>query len=152
MARYNQEDSIGVFEWRNLRREGSNSDRENGERQYYPIYGDMSLCFSNETIKGAYYLDINENPYTWKQCYEKCKTCNTHGNETNMNCLSCETNLNNNFELVEGNCKIICGNNTFITPDEDCVSTCPNGTYQYSFNNSCLYSCPNNYEINKNNK
>ena len=42
MARYNQEDSIGVFEWRNLRREGSNSDRENGERQYYPIYGDLS--------------------------------------------------------------------------------------------------------------
>jgi len=119
---------------------------------YYPIYSDMSLCFSNETIKGAYYLDINENPYTWKQCYEKCKACNTHGNETNMNCLSCETNLNNNFELIEGNCKIICGNNTFITPDEDCVSICPNGTYQYSFNNSCLYSCPNNYEINKNNK
>lgn len=42
MARYNQEDSKGVFEWRNLRREGSNSDRENGERQYYPIYGDLS--------------------------------------------------------------------------------------------------------------
>ena len=42
MARYNQEDAIGVFEWRNLRREGSNSDRENGERQYYPIYGDLS--------------------------------------------------------------------------------------------------------------
>ena len=42
IARYNQEDAIGVFEWRNLRREGSNSDRENGERQYYPIYGDLS--------------------------------------------------------------------------------------------------------------
>ena len=41
MSRYNQKDSNGVFEWRNLRREGSNSDRENGERQYYPIYGDL---------------------------------------------------------------------------------------------------------------
>lgn len=38
MARYNQQDETGVFEWRNLRREGSNSDRENGQRQYYPIF------------------------------------------------------------------------------------------------------------------
>lgn len=42
MARYNQNDENGVFEWRNLRREGSNSDRENGQRQYYPIYGNLS--------------------------------------------------------------------------------------------------------------
>lgn len=41
MSRYNQKDTKGVFEWRNLRREGSNSDRENGERQFYPIYGDL---------------------------------------------------------------------------------------------------------------
>ena len=41
MSRYNQKDSKGVFEWRNLRREGSNSDRENGERQFYPIYGNL---------------------------------------------------------------------------------------------------------------
>ena len=39
MARYNQKDEEGPFEWRNLRREGSNSDRENGQRQYYPIFG-----------------------------------------------------------------------------------------------------------------
>lgn len=39
MARYNQQDDKGIFEWRNLRREGSNSDRENGQRQYYPIFG-----------------------------------------------------------------------------------------------------------------
>lgn len=38
MARYNQQDNNGVFEWRNLRREGSNSNRENGQRQYYPIF------------------------------------------------------------------------------------------------------------------
>lgn len=38
MARYNQQDEKGVFEWRNLRREGSNSNRENGQRQYYPIF------------------------------------------------------------------------------------------------------------------
>ena len=41
----------------------------------------------------------------------------------------------------------ICLNNTFITSSGDCVRTCPNGTYQFSLNNSCLDFCPYNYEI-----
>ena len=38
MARFNQRDEDGVFEWRNLRREGSNSDRSARRALYYPIY------------------------------------------------------------------------------------------------------------------
>lgn len=38
MARFNQSDEDGVFEWRNLRREGSNSDRSARRALYYPIY------------------------------------------------------------------------------------------------------------------
>jgi len=37
-ARFNQRDEAGVFEWRNLRREGSNSDRDARRALYYPIY------------------------------------------------------------------------------------------------------------------
>lgn len=37
-ARFNQMDDDGPFEWRNLRREGSNSDRKDRSRLYYPIY------------------------------------------------------------------------------------------------------------------
>lgn len=37
-ARFNQTDAIGAFEWRNLRREGSNSDRTARPALYYPIY------------------------------------------------------------------------------------------------------------------
>ncbi|SFE64017.1 adenine-specific DNA-methyltransferase [Sulfitobacter brevis] len=37
-ARFNQLDDDGPFEWRNLRREGSNSDRSARSRLYYPIY------------------------------------------------------------------------------------------------------------------
>jgi len=37
-ARFNQRDELGVFEWRNLRREGSNSDRIARPMLYYPIY------------------------------------------------------------------------------------------------------------------
>lgn len=38
MARFSQRDDEGVFEWRNLRREGSNSDRSARRALYYPIY------------------------------------------------------------------------------------------------------------------
>ena len=38
MARFSEQDEQGKFEWRNLRREGSNSDREARRRLYYPIY------------------------------------------------------------------------------------------------------------------
>lgn len=41
MRRFNENDKDGRFEWRNLRREGSNSDRVDGERQYYPIFADL---------------------------------------------------------------------------------------------------------------
>ena len=37
-ARFSQMDEKGPFEWRNLRREGSNSDRSARRRLYYPIY------------------------------------------------------------------------------------------------------------------
>jgi adenine-specific DNA-methyltransferase len=38
MARFSQRDALGPFEWRNLRREGSNSDRSARRHLYYPIY------------------------------------------------------------------------------------------------------------------
>ncbi len=37
-ARFNERDADGPFEWRNLRREGSNSDRSARRALYYPIY------------------------------------------------------------------------------------------------------------------
>ena len=38
LARFNQIDEKGSFEWRNLRREGSNSDRNDRRFLFYPIY------------------------------------------------------------------------------------------------------------------
>ena len=37
-ARFNETDSEGTFEWRNLRREGSNSDRSARAHLFYPMY------------------------------------------------------------------------------------------------------------------
>ena len=38
IARFSERDKKGVFEWRNLRREGSGSDRADRRTLYYPIY------------------------------------------------------------------------------------------------------------------
>lgn len=38
MARFTESDDHGPFEWRNLRREGSDSDRDARRSMYYPIY------------------------------------------------------------------------------------------------------------------
>ena len=123
----------------------------NSKEGYYPIYDSISNCYSIETISKNYYLNVNESFYSWKKCYEKCETCNTGGNITNMNCLSCKKNSNTSVILTEnGNCINIWLNNTYITPGGYCVPACSNGTYQYSLNNSYLESCPSNYEINNN--
>lgn len=41
LRRFNENDNDGRFEWRNLRREGSNSDRADGERQFYAIFANL---------------------------------------------------------------------------------------------------------------
>ena len=122
---------------------------------YYPHFNEGSNnCFSYETIKDGYYLDMNE--ITWKKCYEKCGTCNAPGNSANMNCLSCNQNLTNektnllyDFIFINGNCMEECPNNLFLTSEKECVESCPNDTYEFTYNYTCLKYCPNNYEINK---
>lgn len=41
LKRFKEKDAESIYEWRNLRREGSNSARENGERQYFPIFANL---------------------------------------------------------------------------------------------------------------
>ena len=93
-------------------------------------------CYNDETIEKGYYLDVDEDIKYWKECYEKCETCNKYGNITNMNCLSCKKNTLN----------------IFLTPNGDCVSICPNNTYKFELNNTCLEKCPKNYEENQEQK
>src|ERR1700730_6621958 len=37
-ARFSQKDADGIFEWRNLRREGAGSNRDDRRTMFYPIY------------------------------------------------------------------------------------------------------------------
>ena len=72
-----------------------------------------------------------------------------------MNCLSCKKDLINEktskyyfFKLKSnGNCVQECSDNLFLTDIGDCVSNCPNGTYQFSGNFTCLEFCPPHYNI-----
>ena len=134
----------------------TNCEQCNYENGYYPIYGEnISNCFNNETIKPGYYLDINQK--IWDKCYYKCEECFSKGNNINMNCLSCKSDLineSNNQKIFykitnDNNCIEICLNNTFMTKNGNCVLTCPDNTYNFYSNNSCIDFCPNGYEINK---
>ena len=117
-------------------------------------------CYNNETIEQNYYLDKESQPYKYKPCYFKCGSCNKFGNITHMNCLSCNKNIINNqtskpynYKLTENsNCIEGCEDNYFLTLSDDCVLTCPNDTYEFYPNRTCLEDCPQNYEKNKNEK
>ena len=93
-----------------------------------------------------YVLDIDSDPFNWIKCYKYCETCNSLGNSTNMNCLSCNKDLINDktskpyfFKLKNnGNCIEECPDNYFLTDIGDCVKECPNGTFQYNGNFTCL--------------
>ena len=63
-ARFSQKDEKGAFEWRNLRREGSNSDRSARPHLYYPIYikGDDIRVPQMIWDDVAKIWTVNENP------------------------------------------------------------------------------------------
>ncbi len=59
LERYRESDSNGIFEWRNFRREGSNSDRFQRKKLYYPIY----ICGENFRVPLLVWDSISES---WK--------------------------------------------------------------------------------------
>ena len=130
---------------------------------YYFIL-DTNNCYNENLLESnEYYLSGD----IFIRCYSTCSKCfNNLPNEENHYCKECAPNY---YKLENGsypnNCydndtinkwKIIeeieCPKAKFITSDFKCVSSCLNGTYQFSLNNSCLESCPNNYKINEKNE
>ena len=124
---------------------------------YYNSIDEISSnCYNNESIKQGHYLNTDISPFIWEKCHERCEKCTEGSNITNMNCLSCKSNLINIktnksyfFNYTNGNCIETCPDKKLITPIGDCVYICPSGTYEFALNFSCVKNCPNNYEINK---
>ena len=66
-----------------------------------------------------------------------------------------ENHSKNPFHLIRtesGNCIKECEDNLFLNFNGDCVSICPNDTYGFSSNRTCLQFCPSEYEINQEQK
>jgi len=132
----------------------------NEENGYYQINGNSSSsCYNNNTIGDGYYLDKLEKPYKWSQCYEYCATCDFKGSKNNMHCNSCKKDIIDEitkkpiyFKLSNGNCIKSCPENLYLTYGGDCVEVCPNATYGYDPNTSCVDTCPHNYQISSDRK
>ena len=139
----------------------TNCKKCNYEDNYYPIEDKTnSMCYNSETIGEGYFLNKFSEPYKWSTCYENCATCEFRGTENKMNCISCRTNLKNkfnkikNFIFINGNCIEICLEELFLTKEGDCVSECPEGTFQFqlNWNYSCVDFCPEKYVFSKDGK
>jgi len=89
VARFSEQDDEGPFEWRNLRREGSNSDRSARRALYYPLYvtddavrvpemmwdEDVEEWLPQEPTGGqeveTWPIDDKGNEKTWRWSHEK---------------------------------------------------------------------------------
>ena len=108
-------------------------------------------------------------------CHQNCQSCYTipelnNNNEIiNQNCINCiegyhllsnTTNCYNdsilsqgyylssmNYEYYKCNDQCRTCKEISINTNSNCLS-CYNNTFLFSLNNSCIYSCPNNYEAN----
>lgn len=69
MSRFNEKDEFGHFEWRNLRREGSNSDRTARPALFYPIYIRDEEAYVPQMIwdAGKKMWEVIESPTTTDQ-------------------------------------------------------------------------------------
>ena len=91
--------------------------KENDEKNI----GEYINCYNE--IEG-YYLDIINNIY--KKCYYSCKTCEIIGNDTNHNCLICNSNYT--FEIN-------------INNYTNCYEKC---NYYYYIDDNNIFHCTNN--------
>ena len=152
----NSEESHYIENYENI----SNSFTENNENEI--IYEKLSTIYIYEKEISSI-AKIFECGISCLICYENDKT----------NCIQCnkikgyyplynnKSSCYNNETIIKGyyldekanpfiwkSCYEKCEScNIFITPDGDCVPTCPNGTYKIPLNNSCLNTCPDNYMI-----
>ena len=126
------------------------------------LYGKYIIENTNECIdelKIGYFVS-NEQTGILSPCHPDCKTCSRNFTDSNTNCDSCS---NETLIVLEGKCvenfsegyfqndthSLKFSYNLILTDTGDYVSECPNGTYLFNGNFTCLKYCPSNYEINE---
>ena len=132
---------------------------------YYPKYEDKSKqvfdCYQN--LDGYFLIQDNGKSY-YKQCYSRCKKCNSEGNDNIHNCIECQSNYNFEIEFNSyKNCYKKCSNYYYLDDDNQihCINSCPVGysklikakgecvnncnkysNYKKEYQNECYESCP----------
>ena len=139
-----------------------NSEDYNEITSCRELYGKYIIENTNECIdeqKIGYFVS-NEQTGILSPCHPDCKTCSRNFTDSNTNCDSCS---NETLIVLEGKCvenysegyfqndtySLKFSYNLILTDTGDYISECPNGTYLFNGNFTCLKYCPSNYEINE---
>jgi hypothetical protein len=113
---------------------------------YFPLFDNMSQCYLKTATVNNYYFDSPNNEFN--KCYANCNLCSNAGDDTNNNCLSC----NSGFYSLEDN-NTMCYPETaqidgyFFDIDSSrfskCYSTCKTCSAKGTVNNHQCLSCNN---------
>jgi hypothetical protein len=106
---------------------GPDSNGQNCKKckeEYYPVGNNISNCFKkdDQTLDGYYFNNTQFN-----KCYSVCKTCKGPGSLANPNCITCKDGEN-------------CEPCNDIIYNNQCMTSCPDGTLHDQTNNTC-YNC-----------
>ena len=102
------------------------------KENYYKING-TNNCFNKMT--DSYFFDKNKELFM--PCHKNCLSCNNYGNDTNMNCLSCDDDYD--FYKKSSNC-LNCPKYVDYS-QEKCINEIPDGYYLDSATLGIIEKC-----------
>ena len=103
------------------------------KKDFYKVY-ETNNCF--EINRNKYYFD--EKQKLLMPCYSKCLSCNNAGNETKMNCLSCDSRRTKYYKKST-NC-LSCPMYVDYSQTK-CINTIPDGYYVEDTNLGTIEKC-----------
>ena len=133
----------------------------------YNLLFETNDCYNSSIKEYGFYLSSNDSMY--HECDIQCKTCEENFESEEPNCLLC--NDEEGYFPAENKPSSLCYNESTIrenyyldessnkkwvlyysTSNGTHVRICPDNTYSFSFNHTCLDTCPQNYEKDEENK
>ena len=122
-------------------------------------------CFNDKTKPINFFFNKEKEEY--EPCYETCRTCNSRGNATINNCITCDFDGIFRPEKNSTNCVKECKYRYYITSygqykctkdnqcnniaslyikkKDKCINNCSlDDIYIYQYNGECLIECPEN--------
>ena len=133
----------------------------------YNLLFESNNCYNSSIKEYGFYLSSSDSMY--HECDIQCKICEENFESEEPNCLLCndeegyfpaenkpsslcynESTIGENYYLDESSNKKWM--QYYSTSTGEYVRICPDNTYSFSFNHTCLDTCPKNYEKDEENK